>query len=247
MTSRREQSGDKHYVYTHSNKDGEIFYVGMGKGDRAWEKTGRHKLWAQYLENIGGEYTITIVERDLDEESAIELERRLIEKHSHSLINWINADRHGDWGLIAKYWELRKQNDKLFLQAKATEMNSLEDAVALYKEGLIRVMKYLGVLMSYYDSEVSKATGMAKKVYQDYYLSTYIGEHDLRSLDRLTLCLKKLGRLEEAKEEAEKFFKELPCSESRTTAIRIKKRISNRQAIDKKLLHDDLLMNIYTT
>ncbi len=95
-------------------------------------------------------------------------------------------------------------------------------------------MEYLGVLMSYYDSEVSKATGMAKKVYQDYYLSTYIGEHDLRSLDRLTLCLKKLGRLEEAKEEAEIFFKELPCSESRTTAIRIKKRISNRQAIDKK-------------
>ncbi len=129
---------------------------------------------------------------------------------------------------------MRKQDDKLFLQAKATEKNSLEDAVALYKEGLIRVMEYLGVLMSYYDSEVSKATGMAKKVYQDYYLSTYIGEHDLRSLDRLTLCLKKLGRLEEAKEEAEIFFKELPCSESRTTAIRIKKRISNRQAIDKK-------------
>ena len=114
-------------------------------------------------------------------------------------------------GLIAKYWELRKQDDKLFLQAKATEKNSLEDAVALYKEGLIRVMEYLGVLMSYYDSEVSKATGMAKKVYQDYYLSTYIGEHDLRSLDRLTLCLKKLGRLEEAKRKQKYFSKNFPA------------------------------------
>lgn len=225
--SRREQIGERFYVYTHTDKDGDVFYVGKGKGDRAWAKAQRHELWLKYLENIDGEYTVTIVEKDLDEESALSLEDTLMEQHKRSLINWINPDRHGDWATIAKYWELRKEDDDFHARAKEVEKDNLEDAVKLYKEEIKRVREYLDVLMNYYGSELSSSTGMAKRVYQDYYIKSYVGAHDLRSLDRMSICLKKLGRLDEAREEVRSFFEEFPTSSRWGLAEKIKKRVAN--------------------
>lgn len=224
----REQTGEKFYVYTHTDKDGDVFYVGKGKGDRAWKKNERHELWQKYLENIGGEYTVTIVEKDLDEESALSLENRLISQHRCTLINWINPDRHGDWATIAKYWELRKEDDEFHARVKEVEKDSLEDAVKLYKEEIMQVQEYLDVLMKYYGAEVSNSVGKARRIYQDNYIMSYVSNHDLRALDRLTICLKTLGRLDEAREEVEKFFEEYPFSSHLRTADRIKNRIAKK-------------------
>ncbi len=44
LETRRGQAGDKFYVYSHTDKDGAVFYIGKGKGERAWEKSNRHGL-----------------------------------------------------------------------------------------------------------------------------------------------------------------------------------------------------------
>jgi hypothetical protein len=48
----------EHYVYTHLNPNTkEVFYVGIGKGNRAWNKgAGRNKFWVNYSEYYAKEF-----------------------------------------------------------------------------------------------------------------------------------------------------------------------------------------------
>ena len=72
---------DDYYVYSHS-VDEHIVYIGKGKGKRAWSKS-RSKLWKSITENG---YEVYIIEDNLTETQAFDLERRvinlLIEEHS---------------------------------------------------------------------------------------------------------------------------------------------------------------------
>lgn len=55
------------YVYVHRDQRGSIFYVGKGKGDRAWS-TDRHPIWHRYVETrLGGHYSVEIIEKNLTE------------------------------------------------------------------------------------------------------------------------------------------------------------------------------------
>lgn len=65
------------YVYLHKKKTtGDVFYVGKGSGNRAWDKYGRNVLWKRTVEKHG--YTVEIVLHSLQEWYAFELERDLI-------------------------------------------------------------------------------------------------------------------------------------------------------------------------
>ena len=223
--TRCEETGMGFYVYSHTDKNGDVFYIGKGKGDRAWDRNKRHELWQRYLENINHEYIVTVVEKDLDEDAAFEVEEKLIRQHEETIVNWFNSNRHGDWRLIARYWELRKADDVFHANARAMEKVNLEEAVSLYRQEITMVRDYLSVLEDYYASEVSKFKGMTRKIYQDYYMKTYVSVNDLRALDRLTMCLKKLKRVDEARDDVRRFFEDYPTSERHSTATTIKKRI----------------------
>jgi len=70
----------EYYTYVHVRlKDGSIFYVGKGKGDRCSIKQGRNKLWHNIVKADGG-FDYRIVEEGLLEEEAFNLEKELIEK-----------------------------------------------------------------------------------------------------------------------------------------------------------------------
>lgn len=71
--------GAKYYVYSHTH-NGETFYIGKGKGDRAWEnKEGkRNDIWQEYAESIGYEYDVKILACDLTEREALAVEAALI-------------------------------------------------------------------------------------------------------------------------------------------------------------------------
>jgi DNA-binding NarL/FixJ family response regulator len=80
---------NRKYVYTHVHPEtNEVFYVGLGSNDRAWAITSksRHPDHRAYLLDlveegyVASDWTI-IVERNLDNNSAFELERRLIVEH----------------------------------------------------------------------------------------------------------------------------------------------------------------------
>lgn len=65
-----------YYVYLHKLYDGTVFYVGKGKNRRAWSRHNRNNHW----KNITNKHPwyVEIVEKDLQEWYAIELELDLI-------------------------------------------------------------------------------------------------------------------------------------------------------------------------
>lgn len=68
------------YVYEHRRATtGEVFYVGKGKGARAWFTAARKKHWVNIAKKHG--VTVRIVQDGLQEWFALELERDLIALH----------------------------------------------------------------------------------------------------------------------------------------------------------------------
>lgn len=75
------------YVYIHESlKDGAVFYVGKGVGERAWSRNREH-YWQKYVESIGGQYLVKIVTKDLSESEALRQEQDLLLKYAKTVIN----------------------------------------------------------------------------------------------------------------------------------------------------------------
>jgi len=69
---------EQYYVYTHLNpQTKEIFYVGIGKGNRAWNKgAGRNKFWENYINKYG--FEVEIVAENITRNQAGKIEIELI-------------------------------------------------------------------------------------------------------------------------------------------------------------------------
>lgn len=65
-----------YYVYLHKKLNGEVFYVGKGKGKRAYSKHNRNPHWENIVKKHG--FVAEIVLADLQEWYAFELEKDLI-------------------------------------------------------------------------------------------------------------------------------------------------------------------------
>jgi len=71
-----------YYVYLHCDRKTRIpFYVGKGKGRRAYDFVERQPEWHEKVKSLAGTFDVEIVENDLTEEAAYDLERELIRKH----------------------------------------------------------------------------------------------------------------------------------------------------------------------
>lgn len=75
------------YVYLHKDNNDVVFYVGKGRRERAFSKTGRSKKWKQ-VSSSG--YSVEIVENNLSEESAIHLEKQYITKYKNTIVNHLD-------------------------------------------------------------------------------------------------------------------------------------------------------------
>lgn len=65
------------YVYRHIRNDtGQVFYVGKGRGNRAWSKGGRNFLWQEIAKESG--YKIEFVKFNISEDEAFGLEKSTI-------------------------------------------------------------------------------------------------------------------------------------------------------------------------
>lgn len=65
-----------HYIYLHLKPCGEVFYVGIGKNRRAYNKKSRNSWWKKVVNKHG--YEIQIIKNRITKEEACELEKILI-------------------------------------------------------------------------------------------------------------------------------------------------------------------------
>ncbi len=62
----REENLNNYYIYFHINPlKNEIFYVGKGKGNRAYDKNNRNRFWKNIVKKYG--YIVNIIEDNLNE------------------------------------------------------------------------------------------------------------------------------------------------------------------------------------
>lgn len=121
---------NRYYVYTHSDLEGNVFYVGKGTKRRAWDKN-RGKFWKQKVKVSGG-YEVDIPFDNLTEEEALDLEAVLIE--TYGIDNLVNRKK-----------ETPKQNhskDYYSLLQKAKDIKTLfqilDDFDYYWKDKFIR-------------------------------------------------------------------------------------------------------------
>ena len=204
------------YVYAHLDEYGTPFYIGKGVARRAWNDD-RHPLWHRYVEkHLRGKYSLVILEDDLTPMEAEETESVWIAQETETLVNWVNMSRPTDFKASAHYHELRNANLALIAQAKDKEKTDLGGAVTLYKQAIERLAEY---------AKIQPDKGLVGKL-----LDEEIEEVGLRGelqiLDRLTLCLVRLGRGSEASAAATSYFARYRADTLLSAAKSIQQRVA---------------------
>lgn len=98
----------KFYVYTHKDKDGTVFYVGKGTGDRAYSRE-RSPEWIEYLDKRSdGGFSVEIVRDGISEEDALEIEDAVMKIHGGTIINRVNPHAPYDSAKFRAYCEAQR-------------------------------------------------------------------------------------------------------------------------------------------
>jgi hypothetical protein len=217
------------YVYAHMDETGSIFYVGKGTGRRAWSDSGRarHEHWYWYVEkHLRGKYSVQILVDDLDEDKALLYEDAWMSYlDPDRLINWANYYRTnaGDQERYAKATTLREETKQLIERAAAWEKTNAQRAIDSYLKALRSIDRYAPSF------HAQRPTGLIGMISDEIARST--GREDLMKgdvivIDRLTLCLKKLGRGEEAAKHADQYFAKYPYDARLKQGIAVQKRVN---------------------
>lgn len=212
-----QTSPRRHYVYAHIDEKGVPFYIGKGLRRRAWEKD-RHPLWHRYVEkHLQGKYSVVILVDDLTAEDAESLESQWIAQESETLVNWVNIGRKMDFVTLERYHALRRANRALVDQARAIEVTDLSKAVQMYRQAIVALREYIPLL----PAEKGIVGDLLREEVDEF------GRHgDLVILDRLTLCLVRMGCAKEAESEARQYFDEYRADLGLAGAERIYKRLN---------------------
>lgn len=208
------------YVYGHYDVSGNLFYVGKGTADRAWSKD-RHPLWVRYVEkHLKGKYNVKILADSMSAEETEELEAKVIAEHGDQLVNWENMGRSTDFKLLDQYHALRNANRKLIQDTRRQEETDLNVAAQNYRTVIEKTAEY-----TFMDFEQGLIGQLLKEENDELGRS---GE--LEALDRLTLCLLKLGRVSEAAEETAAYFARYKRDLLLRAAEKIKRRVEKALA-----------------
>jgi len=215
-TDADQEHPRQYYVYAHLDSSGQIFYVGKGTGRRAWS-TNRHPLWSRYVEkHLNGKFQVKILHDNLSAEEAEEVEAAWIDQYSDMVINWMNMGREIDFDALDRYNRLLAVNLSRIKKAKDIEKYDLKKAVSMYIKAIETIQAYAFIIY---------AKGLVGQLLKEEDEELGVcGE--INALDRLTICLIKLMRFEEASQHTDNYFalyrRDLQCS----TAKRIMKRVS---------------------
>jgi hypothetical protein len=210
------------YVYAHLDREGTIFYIGKGNGRRAWSND-RHPLWWRFVDkHLNGNYRVQILKDDLSSEEVEELEAAWIAQCRDTLVNWFNMGRLTDFDALDRHNRLRDSNRALIAEARSLEKQDLERAVAMYRQAIEATQSY---------AFISYEKGLVGKLLEEE-AEEFGQSGELAALDRLTLCLIKLERAEEASTCADvyyaKYRRDRPAKASEAILKRVNKALTRK-------------------
>jgi hypothetical protein len=208
------------YVYGHYDAKGSLFYVGKGTGRRAWSGD-RHDLWTRYVQrNLAGKFDVKIIADGMSADDAEEYEARLIAENGDTVVNWANMGRSHDWQLGERCVALRNANRQLIQETKAAEKVDREVAIKNYKIAIEKASEY-----AFMDVEGGLVGQLLKDECDE------LGRcGEPLALERLTMCLIKLGRVTEAVEVSAAYFSLYKRDLETQFAARVKARIEKALA-----------------
>jgi hypothetical protein len=118
-----------YYVYLHYFSDSkEIFYIGKGCKKRAWSKH-RSFVWKKLTE--GREYVVSIIETELNELEAFEIEKKLIERYQPTGNVLPGGNKNGIVSseyLLDFYKTEKGENKKKSLSSRMINWNPMKDS-----------------------------------------------------------------------------------------------------------------------
>lgn len=210
-----QKSPKQHYVYGHFDEHGIPFYIGKGKGRRAWDNN-RHPLWHRYVQkHLNGKFSVVILIDNLSSDRAEEEESNWITQETDTLVNWVNYNRKTDYSAIDKFHKLRDENRALVESAHEIEQSNRDEALKAYYQALENIAAY---------AYVQPDCGLVGKLINEEREENGI-RGDMSILNKLINCLVKMNRKDEAAEIAKQYFAKYRADEALSSALRIKNKI----------------------
>jgi hypothetical protein len=172
---------EQYYVYTHLNPlTKEIFYVGIGKGNRAWNRwAGRNKFWDNYVNKYGFEVEIIAENLTRNQAGKVEIEliahlgRRQIDEGG-TLVNRSSGGDGGSGGYThTEEWkrqhserQIGKKKKPLSKEAKEKISKALKGREAHWGKPVLQFDKQGNFIKEWPSAKAAKRETGAKNVFE---------------------------------------------------------------------------------
>ena len=187
----------KFYVYTHKDKDGTVFYVGKGTGNRTHSQE-RSSEWLEYVDKRSdGKFSVEIVRDGISEEDALEIEDAVMKMHGGTIVNRVNPHAPYDPTKFRAYCEAQRGfGEKLKRATNFQKAKEFDKAIPEFEAAYAHHLEMVKTA----DYDLGARNGLK---------STAFAYHPTSALaDGYSMVLAKAGRHRELVAFAERYFRD---------------------------------------